>query len=99
MQDTPPDIIITNFSIVTVNFTGITQILSSVTTGSVKHDVDQAIRQGKLERDYVRTVSVGEGSTAGYWNSSALSEEERNKQIMNAIKLLLGNTEEDDSYP
>lgn len=82
-----------------VNFTGITQILSSVTTGSVKHDVDQAIRQGKLERDYVRTVSVGEGSTAGYWNSSALSEEERNKQIMNAIKLLLGNTEEDDSYP
>ena len=47
----------------------------------------------------MRTVSVGEGSTAGYWNSSALSEEERNKQIMNAIKLLLGNTEEDDSYP
>ncbi len=82
-----------------VNFTGITQILSSVTTGSVKHDVDQAIRQGKLERDYVRTVSVGEGSTAGYWNSSALSEEERNKQIMNAIKSLLGNNEEDASYP
>jgi len=82
-----------------VNFTGITQILSSVTTGSVKHDVDQAIRQGKLERDYVRTVSIGEGSTAGYWNSSALSEEERNKQIMNAIKSLLGNNEEDASYP
>lgn len=73
-----------------VNFTGITQILSSMNGNSVKHFVDDAIRQGTLDKEYVRTVSVGEN--ANYW-TSGISEEERNKQIINAIKKLLGNIE------
>jgi hypothetical protein len=72
-----------------VNFTGITQILSSVQDDSVKSYVDNAIKEGVLDEDYVRTVSIGQSQ---YWNTS-LTEEERNKQIMQAIKKLLGNSE------
>ena len=72
-----------------VNFTGITQILSSVQDDSVKGYVDNAIKEGVLNEDYVRTVSVGQSQ---YWNTS-MTEEERNKQIMQAIKKLLGNAE------
>lgn len=72
-----------------VNFTGITQILSSVQDDSVKGYVDNAIKEGVLDEDYVRTVSIGQSQ---YWNTS-LTEEERNKQIMQAIKKLLGNPE------
>jgi len=74
-----------------VNFTGITQILSNVGDDSVKNFVDKAIKEGTLDEEYVRTVSIGENSSSSYWASTQLSEEERNKQIMNAIKKLLGN--------
>jgi len=78
-----------------VNFTGITQILSYTYDGSVKHQVDEAIKAGRLDKEYVRTVSIGpttEGkSTAGYYSPPTLSEDERNEQIMDAIKKLLGN--------
>lgn len=73
-----------------VNFTGITQILSSMQDNSVKHSVDDAIRNGILDKEYVRTVSVGENRNS--W-SSGFSEEDRNKQIIDAIKKLLGNVE------
>lgn len=76
-----------------VNFTGITQILSNVGEDSVKNYVDKSIKEGILDEEYVRTVSIGEGSSGSYWASASLSEEERNKQIMNAIKKLLGNKE------
>ena len=78
-----------------VNFTGITQILSYTYDGSVKHHVDSAIKEGKLDAEYVRTVAIGPesppSSTGGYWSPPTLSEEDRNEQIMNAIKKLLGN--------
>lgn len=78
-----------------VNFTGITQILSYAYDGSVKHQVDEAIKAGRLDKEYVRTVAIGpktEGkSSAGYWSPPTLGEEERNEQIMDAIKKLLGN--------
>lgn len=76
-----------------VNFTGITQILSTMSEDSVKDHVDDAIQEGILDPEYVRTVSVGEGKAGSYWSSPSMSEEDRNKQIMNAIKKLLGNTE------
>jgi len=76
-----------------VNFTGITQILSNVGEDSVKNFVDRAIKDGTLDEEYVRTVSIGENLTASYWASAQLSEEDRNKQIMSAIKKLLGNVE------
>lgn len=77
-----------------VNFTGITQILSSVRENSVKDSVDNAIKEGILDEEYVKTVSIGEGSSTSYWASAQLTEEERNKQIMAAIKKLLGNNEQ-----
>jgi uncharacterized sporulation protein YeaH/YhbH (DUF444 family) len=78
-----------------VNFTGIAQILAYSYEGTVKHHVDEAIKSGKLNKEYVRTVAIGptgeSKSTGGYWVQPTLSEEERNEQIMDAIKTLLGN--------
>ena len=76
-----------------VNFTGITQILSNVGDDSVKSFVDRAIKDGTLDEECVRTVSIGENKTTSYWASSSLSEEDRNKQIISAIKKLLGNND------
>ena len=78
-----------------VNFTGITQILAYSYDGSVKHQVDTAIKDGRLDAEYVRTVAIGpeskSPSSSGFWSPPTLSEEDRNEQIMNAIKKLLGN--------
>ena len=75
-----------------VNFTGIAQILASSYSDSVKYYVDEAVKSGKLDRECVRTVQVG-GSADGkpMWSSPALSEENRNEQIIEAIQQLLGN--------
>jgi uncharacterized sporulation protein YeaH/YhbH (DUF444 family) len=75
-----------------VNFTGITQILASSYSDSVKYHVDEAIKSGKLDKDCVRTVAVG-GSADGkpMWSAPSLSEENRNEQIIEAIQQLLGN--------
>lgn len=76
-----------------VNFTGITQILSYNYDGSIKHKVDEAIKDGRLNKEYVRTVSIGPKSVkSGYFGSPSLTEEERNEQIMEAIKSLLSNS-------
>lgn len=69
-----------------VNFTGITQIMAYQYKDSVKYHVDEAIKSGKLDSEYVRTVSVGPKNF-----SAGFSEEERDEQIMEAIKILLGN--------
>jgi len=77
-----------------VNFTGITQILSYTYDGSVKHQVDEAIKEGRLDKEYVRTVAIGPtapSKSSGYYSPPTLGEEERNEQIMDAIKKLLGN--------
>jgi len=58
---------------------------------SVKNFVDKAIKEGTLDEEYVRTVSIGENSSSSYWASTQLSEEERNKRISNFVKKLLGN--------
>ena len=75
-----------------VNFTGITQILASSYNDSVKYHVDEAVKAGKLDKDCVRTVSIGnspDGKPA--WSAPPLTEENRNEQIMEAIQQLLGN--------
>ena len=69
-----------------VNFTGITQIMSDQYDGSIKYHVDSAIRSGKLDSDCVRTVEIGPTNSR-----SGFSEQERDQQIMEAIKILLGN--------
>lgn len=75
-----------------VNFTGITQILASSYSDSVKYHVDEAIKSGKLDGDCVRTVSIG-GATdnKSAWSIPSLSEDNRNQQIIEAIQQLLGN--------
>lgn len=79
-----------------VNFTGITQILAYSYDGSVKHQVDEAIKAGRLDAEYVRTVAIGPKGdakpTMGYYSMPTLTEEDRNEQIMDAIKKLLGNS-------
>lgn len=78
-----------------VNFTGITQILSYSYDGTVKYYVDEAIKAGTLDGEYVKTVAIGPKteakSSGGFWSTPTLSEEERNEQILDAIKTLLGN--------
>jgi len=74
-----------------VNFTGITQILAGTYNDSVKHHVDDAIKNGKLDKEYVRTVAIGGGSGATPWSMPSLSEQNRNEQIIDAIQVLLGN--------
>jgi hypothetical protein len=73
-----------------VNFTGITQILAYSYQDSVKDNVDRAIVEGRLDSECVRTVSIGPDQPNRH-GMSILSEEDRNNQIMNAIKKLLGN--------
>lgn len=74
-----------------VNFTGITQILAGTYNDSVKYHVDDAIKNGKLDKEYVRTVAIGGGSGGTPWSMPSLSEQNRNEQIIDAIQVLLGN--------
>jgi uncharacterized sporulation protein YeaH/YhbH (DUF444 family) len=74
-----------------VNFTGIAQILAGTYNDSVKYHVDDAIKNGKLDKEYVRTVAIGGGSGTTPWSMPSLSEQNRNEQIIDAIQALLGN--------
>jgi len=86
-----------------VNFTGIVQILSYAYDDTVKYHVDEAIKAKVLDGDYVRTVAIGPKSetknSGGYWSPPSLSEEDRNEQILEAIKTLLGNPEKAKEAP
>jgi len=77
------------------NLVGVTQILAWSYDNSVKHHVDEAIKEGRLDGDFVRTVSIGpetnpEVPTNG-WMQPQLSDDDRNEQILNGIKHLLGS--------
>lgn len=76
-----------------INFTGITQILAYDYKNSVMEAVDEAIAKKRLDSEYVRTVSIGGANNTnhGVFTIPSLSEEERNTQIIDAIKVLLGN--------
>ena len=81
-----------------VNFVGITQILAYNYDGSLKHIVDEAIKGGTLDKDQIRTVSIGAETTpaAGSpWSSPSLTDEQRNEQVLRAIKQLLGSKKSD----
>jgi uncharacterized sporulation protein YeaH/YhbH (DUF444 family) len=81
-----------------VNFTGITQILAYSYDNSLKHVVDTAIKDGKLDGELVRTVSIGVEQTpsaSSSWSPPTLTEDQRNEQILKAIKHLLGSKKDD----
>ena len=80
------------FSSNVVNFVGITQILPFKygNQPTIKDIVDDAIKDSSLDKEYFRTVEISSEGGANS-NGPSLSEEERNKKIMQAIKTLLGN--------
>lgn len=74
-----------------VNFTGITQIYAYNYKDSVKECVDTAIAEGQLDSKYVRTASIN-SKVSSMGTVALASEDQRNQQIMQAIKNLLGST-------
>jgi uncharacterized sporulation protein YeaH/YhbH (DUF444 family) len=75
------------------NLVGITQILSYSPQNSVLEKVNKALESGILDSNIVKTTEISSGGTPdkyGWVNPSALSEDDRNAQIMRAIKDLLG---------
>lgn len=79
----------------TVNMIGMTQVCSWQYENSVKHHIDQSISNKTLPSDQVRTASVGaKESTDSVWGMApTLTEEERNEQIIEAIRTLLTREE------
>jgi len=67
----------------TVNLVGITQIMPYQYNGSVKHVVDSAIENGEINGENIRTTQISS-------DSGALSEEDRDRQILDAIAKLMG---------
>lgn len=72
-----------------VNFVGITQVCPSSYPRSVKQAIDEKLENGTLNENHVRTASVGSESGNDFFAYKILIEEERNEQILKAIKTLL----------
>jgi uncharacterized sporulation protein YeaH/YhbH (DUF444 family) len=66
-----------------VNLVGVTQIMPYHYDGSVKNVVDSAISSGELSSENIRTVQIAS-------DSGSLTEEERDRQILDAIAALMG---------
>jgi uncharacterized sporulation protein YeaH/YhbH (DUF444 family) len=81
-----------------VNMIGISQICSWSYDSSVKQYIDSAIKAGQLNKDHVKTAYVGpeerDDSSSSSWGSSVqMTEEDRNSQIIDAIRKLLSSKE------
>lgn len=77
-----------------VNFIGCTQILAWAGMETLNGYVQAAIDKKQLDADFIRLASVGpkeRSASMGYYGSgSAMTDEERDEQIKQAIKTLLG---------
>lgn len=67
-----------------VNFVGITQICSYSSENSVKEFIDRKINSNELDAEHIKTAEVGSNLRNGKMN-----EDDRNSQILDAIKKLL----------
>ncbi len=83
-----------------INMIGVSQICSWRYEDSVKQYIDQQLKTGTLDKDYLRTAYIGpseedDGNASpntfgGNWGYAPnMSEEDRNTQIIDAIKRLL----------
>ena len=79
-----------------VNMIGVSQICSWRYQDSVKQNIDEALASGRLNKNYIRTAYVGPneeadtGGSFGNWGYQPdLTEEDRNEQIIEAIRKLL----------
>ncbi len=79
-----------------VNFVGVTQVLSYAYEGTIKEALDLAIKEGKLDGKQIRTTSIGpmleidNDSPMMVYDLPMMSEDERDEQILAAIKAMLG---------
>jgi uncharacterized sporulation protein YeaH/YhbH (DUF444 family) len=73
------------------NLVGITQVCSWSYDSSVKKHIDEAIAAGTLNKEHVKTAYVGpEGKDDDSWSGTvAMTEEDRNQQIIDGIRKLL----------
>ena len=82
-----------------VNFVGITQVLSYSYQGSVKEAIDDAIDNNELDENQIRTVSIGaevehdDDNPMMVFDVPTLTDDERDEQIMNGIRELLGKNQ------
>ena len=64
----------------------------------MKQQVDEAIKSGRLNGEYIRTCSIGPEQTpdmqSNGWMQPSLGEDERNQAILNGIKKLLGHSKQ-----
>lgn len=79
-----------------VNLIGVTQICSWRYEDSVKQHVDEAIKSGDLNGRYIETASIGndegdDDSSPSFnsFRSNPMTEEDRNEQIIQAIRKIL----------
>lgn len=72
-----------------VNLVGITQVCSWSYDGSVKSFVDKKINERFLDHDQVKTAMIGSSDSSGGYSTPNMTEDERNSQIIDAIKTLL----------
>jgi uncharacterized sporulation protein YeaH/YhbH (DUF444 family) len=79
-----------NFRPEVTNLVGLTQILSWRYESSVKATVDEKLAEGYLPKEIIKTTQIGGETDASGWGSASITDEERNLQIMRAIKDLLG---------
>jgi len=85
-----------DFTPMNVNFVGITQILSYTYEGTFKEAIDNAVEEGKLDGTQVRTASIGpeietdSNSPMMIYDLPEMTEDERDEQILAAIRALLG---------
>lgn len=85
---------------VDVNMIGFTQICSYSYGGSVKEVIDNAIKSGTLDGNMLRTVDIGGNKPDpkaglgfggfGGFGTPTMAPEERDRQIMDGLKSLLG---------
>lgn len=73
-----------------VNLIGISQILPHSSTDSVKSHIDNSIRTGVLPKDGIVTVQIGKENSGGYGFMMPPNIEDRDIQIIEGVKRLLG---------
>ena len=75
-----------------LNLVGITQIMPYNYNSSLNAYLDEAVKNGRVNKKKIRLIDIKQnsGDGDGYDWSESMSEEERDRQIMEGIRQLLG---------
>lgn len=74
-----------------LNMVGVTQIIPYKYDRSLHAYLQEAIEDGRFDPDFLRLVEIGKDNDEGVYFDSSMPEDERNSQIMEGIKKLLGS--------